>query len=327
MIPALLAALQLAPTVLSAGRDIVGAFTGRELAPDATPEDIAAEIEALPEDQRMAATMQVMQAKTRAQELDTDRFYALTSGSAEHVRSTARPEIALRAMAVVTLFARGAAFLFVLVMLDWAVRSYCVLTGQPTPVLPSVTALLAQLEPVAEVVWAPLLGSFWAAVEIVKKYMGCRRARQGARRRDAGRPAARVGEGDGGGCGRRRRRHHPRAQRALAVDPEAATWLVRIAAGVIISGLGVAVRGMFVRVRTAEAKVAVLESRPPSSDAAGKTALGEVQALKLCLAQHYVRRDDYVMQMTGVIQKLDSIGTMVSRLDEWRRIQEDFKTS
>ena len=90
------------------------------------------------------------------------------------MRSTARPEIALRAMGVVTLFSRGVAFLFVLVMLDWAVRSYCVLAGQPTPVLPSVTALLAQLEPVAEMVWAPLLGSFWAAVEIVKKYMGCR---------------------------------------------------------------------------------------------------------------------------------------------------------
>ena len=174
MIGTLLTALKFAPTVLTAGREIVGAFTGRAPPAGATPEDIAAEIEALPPDERMAATMQVMAAKTRAQELDTDRFYELTSGSAEHVRATARPEIALRAMAVLTLFSRAVAFLFGLVMLDWAVRSYCVLTGQPTPVLPSVTALLAQLEPVVELVWAPLLGSFWASVEIVKKYMGCR---------------------------------------------------------------------------------------------------------------------------------------------------------
>ena len=26
----------------------------------------------------------------------------------------------------------------------------------------------------AEMIWAPLLGSFWASVEIVKKYMGVR---------------------------------------------------------------------------------------------------------------------------------------------------------
>jgi hypothetical protein len=34
--------------------------------------------------------------------------------------------------------------------------------------------MLAGLSPVAEMIWAPLLGSFWASVEIVKKYMGVR---------------------------------------------------------------------------------------------------------------------------------------------------------
>ena len=174
MIGALLTALKFAPTVLTAGREIVGAFTGREPPADAAPEDVAAEIEALPPDERMAATMQVMQAKTRAQELDTDRFYELTSGSAEKIRSTARPEIALRAMGVLTMFARAITVLFSAIALEWAVRALCAIAGASPPDLPSITGLVAHLEPVAELVWAPLIASFWVCADIVKKYMGCR---------------------------------------------------------------------------------------------------------------------------------------------------------
>lgn len=174
MIPALLAALRYAPAVLGAGREIVGALTGREPAPDATPETVAAEIESLPADQRMAATLQVMQAKTRAQELDTDRFYDLTSGSAEKVRATARPRIALAAMGVVTLFAKGVMVLFCLVVADWLVRVGFAVFGVVPLGLPSAGKLVAALEPVAEMVWAPLIASFWASVAVIKKYMGCR---------------------------------------------------------------------------------------------------------------------------------------------------------
>lgn len=174
MIPALLSALKFAPAVLGAGREIVGALTGREPAPDAAPEDVAAEIEALPHDQRMAATMAVMQAKTRAQELDTDRFYELTSGSAEKVRATARPTIALAAMRVVTLFSSMVAVLFGLVVLDWGVRAVCAAFGVVLIGVPTVGDLIAALEPVTEMVWAPLIASFWASVAVIKKYMGCR---------------------------------------------------------------------------------------------------------------------------------------------------------
>ena len=174
MIPALLTALRFAPTVLSAGREIVGAFTGREPPGGATPEDVAAQIEALPSDQRMAATMQVMQAKTRLQELDTDRFHELTSGSAEKVRSTARPEIALRAMGVLTLFARGMALVVIAIAVEWCVRALCAIFDTAPPDLPSIPGLIAELEPVAELIWAPLISSFWVCAEIVKKYMGCR---------------------------------------------------------------------------------------------------------------------------------------------------------
>ncbi len=170
----LLSALKLAPVVLSAGREIVGALTGREPPPSATSEDVWSSIEGLPSEQRTAAVAHVMAAKRRFQELDTERFHALTSGDAERIRSTARPQIALRAMGVVTLFARGVAAMFALLALDWAVRAGFVLFGVPAPKLPSVTSLLAQLEPVATFVWVPLLGSFWACVEVVKKYMGCR---------------------------------------------------------------------------------------------------------------------------------------------------------
>ena len=189
MIPVLLAALKFAPAVLGAGREIVGALTGREPAPDATPEEVAAEIEALSPDQRMAATLQVMQAKTRAQELDTDRFYELTAGAAEKVRATARPEIALRAMGVLTLFARAVALVAVAVAVEWCVRAACAIAGVSPPDLPSIPGLIAELEPVAELVWAPLIGSFWACAEIVKKYMGCReRDKARADEMAAGRP-------------------------------------------------------------------------------------------------------------------------------------------
>ena len=102
------------------------------------------------------------------------------------------------------------------------------------------------------------------------------------------------------------------------MDAELGQIIVRAVVGVVITGLGFAVRGLFVRMRTAEAGLAAL-GKP---DKAGQVAREELQKFKLCVAETYVRRDDYVMQMGGVIQKLDSIGTMVSRLDEWRRIQE-----
>ena len=188
MIPALLGALKFAPAVLSAGREIVGALTGRSPAPDATPEAVAAEIESLPHDQRMAATMQVMAAKARMQDLDTERFVAMT-GSAEELRASARPRIALAAMGVVTLFARGAAVLFGIVVLDWGVRVVCGALGVHLVGVPTVGDLLAALEPVTELIWAPLIASFWAAVEVVKKYMGCReRDKARADELTAGRP-------------------------------------------------------------------------------------------------------------------------------------------
>mgnify|MGYP003667310978 FL=1 len=180
MIPLLLGALKFAPSVLSAGVNIYNAITGdgEALPEDAPAETVAAKIEALPPEQRRLAMVEVMKAKTRAQELDTARFVSMTAveegGDAEKIRSTARPEIALQAMSVITIFAKAIRLLFVVTVIEWLTRAVFALADKPFPVIDSIWDLLADAAPVSEMIWAPLLGSFWACVEIVKKYMGCR---------------------------------------------------------------------------------------------------------------------------------------------------------
>jgi hypothetical protein len=42
------------------------------------------------------------------------------------------------------------------------------------PITESLPESIAGLSPITEMIWVPLLGSFWASVKIVKKYMGAR---------------------------------------------------------------------------------------------------------------------------------------------------------
>ena len=203
MIAGVLAALRFAPAVLGAGREIVGALTGEEPPQNASAEDVADLIERLPPEERRTAVQHVLHAKTRHQELDTQRFLAANAGPAERIRATARPEIALRATGVLVLFARGVALLFVMVSLEWLVRAVCAIAGVEDLDLPSVAALIAMLEPVTELVWAPLIASFWASADVVKKYMGCReRDKARADEMTAGRPldAAQATVADAGGA-------------------------------------------------------------------------------------------------------------------------------
>ena len=104
------------------------------------------------------------------------------------------------------------------------------------------------------------------------------------------------------------------------MDPETTVWLGRIVAATIVSGLGIAIRNLFVRTRNSERAIAVLNARPVASDKAGTEAREDLQKFKLCVAEGYVRRDDYVAQMAGVLTKLDAIGVMVARVDERVRI-------
>jgi hypothetical protein len=173
-IPFLLKALTMAPAVLDAGLGIYNAVTGEELPPDTEPRVLAEKIDALPADQKAQVMLAVIDAQTRAQELDTDRFRLLTDGDADKVRATARPEIARQAMQVVTIFAKIFRALAYATIAEWALRAGFDLAGQTYPVSVSVMSLFAEIAPAAEVIWAPLIASFWICGDVIKKYMGCR---------------------------------------------------------------------------------------------------------------------------------------------------------
>ncbi|MBO6782247.1 MAG: hypothetical protein JJ899_03100 [Alphaproteobacteria bacterium] len=173
---AVLPLLQYAPAVFEGARAIISAVTGDEVPPRAAqdPESMARHIDELPPVQRAEVVARLMSLKERIQRLDTERFLAMTDGSVEKLRATARPEIARRAMGVIETFAVVFKVVFFAIVLEWAVRNLASWTGVDLAETTSLPALFAELSPVAEMIWAPLLGSFWACVAIVRKYMGVR---------------------------------------------------------------------------------------------------------------------------------------------------------
>ena len=76
------------------------------------------------------------------------------------------------------------------------------------------------------------------------------------------------------------------------------TWILSTALMAVFGTMGAAVRSLFLRLRAIER---------------------EERDFRICVAENYVRRDDYVPQMSGVNIRLDSIGTMVARIDERTR--------
>lgn len=169
----LLAALAAVPALFDAARSIFSDETSQAVPSGISPEDLAGRIDALPEAQRHAIMHRLYEHKERLQDHDTQRFAKLTEGDAAKVAATARPEIARQAMAVVTMFARGLSILFLVTVVEWFARLVCAAAGWEFPDV-SLWALIAQAQPVTEMIWAPMLGSFWASVEIIKKYMGAR---------------------------------------------------------------------------------------------------------------------------------------------------------
>lgn len=169
----LLGLLKYAPTVLEAGRDIVAAVSGETIAKDAPAESVVALAEKLPAEQQAQVLQAVVGAKIQLQALDTQRFLALTEGDVSKLEATARPEIALRAMGVLTIFANGVSILFFATIGEFLLRHVYAVGGWTYPDV-SLWALLAGGAPIAEMIWAPLLGSFWACVAVITKYMGCR---------------------------------------------------------------------------------------------------------------------------------------------------------
>lgn len=175
-IAAILPLLQFAPALFEGARAIISAVTGEDVPPQALQSEtaMAAHIEALEPEQRHAVLRELIALKAQVQAQDTSRFLALSEGNAEKLRATARPEIARRAMGVIETFALVFKVVFFAIVLEWAVRTGSVWLKAPLPAADTLPGMLAALSPVAEMIWAPLLGSFWASVEIVKKYMGVR---------------------------------------------------------------------------------------------------------------------------------------------------------
>ena len=111
------------------------------------------------------------------------------------------------------------------------------------------------------------------------------------------------------------------------MTPEVADWILRAVAVALVG----AVVGLFARLRTvergravADTRIQSLEGRP--SDHPEVVKLHQmVHDLRLHLAEHYVRSDGYVAQMTGICTRIDGIGVMVARIDEWRRTQTPAK--
>lgn len=174
MLPLILGALKFAPAVFSAGKAIFSAVTGQEPADDETPESLAGKIGALPPDEQARVMTHIQDVAAEIQAHDTERFVAMTEGDADKVRATARPEIALQAMAVIAIFGWCFRILIVATVVEWLARAGFAIAGKPFPVTDSLWSLIAEARPVSEMIWGPLVASFWVCAEVIKKYMGCR---------------------------------------------------------------------------------------------------------------------------------------------------------
>lgn len=176
VIAAILPLLKFAPAIFEGASTIVSALTGEDV-PAAAKHDadaMAAHIDTLDPEIRAVVLRELFALKAQVQALDTRRFLALSEGNVDKIRATARPEIARSAMRVIATFALVFKVVFFAIVLEWVIRTLSAWFGLPLPATLTLPGMLAELNPVAEMIWAPLLGSFWASVEIVKKYMGVR---------------------------------------------------------------------------------------------------------------------------------------------------------
>lgn len=107
----------------------------------------------------------------------------------EKLRASARPKIALQAMGVIRTFKLLLVWAMVALSIEWLARAGFAIWGcrasvgpdgsiieicKTMPVELSVGYMLAQLEPVVNMIWPPLLASLAACVAVIKAYMGAR---------------------------------------------------------------------------------------------------------------------------------------------------------
>lgn len=96
-------------------------------------------------------------------------------------------------------------------------------------------------------------------------------------------------------------------------------WLIEGAVLAALGLIGAAIGRMFIRLRQVEARNAADNQRIASLEKnLGQIPqlLDAVHKIRLCIAENYVRRDDYVQQVSMVLTKLDALATTVARVDE-----------
>lgn len=193
--PLLLSLLSAAPSLIKAGGDIVSAVTGEAPPPEAleSPEGMVKHIESLPPEQQAEIQRRLFEHIEALDKETTARWQARmdaeTAADVEKMRATARPEIARQAMAVIRVFSLVLIWAVAMLTIEWLARLGFAVFGcyestgpdgavvevcRQMPAGLSVTALLAQLEPVTTIIWPPLLASFAACVSVIRAYMGAR---------------------------------------------------------------------------------------------------------------------------------------------------------
>lgn len=191
----ILALLTGAPQLIGAVGSIYRAVTGAEPPAEAlaSPGGMAAAVEALPAEQRAEVEQRAMQHAEVMGAQQTERFTALLGNEAaatvEQLRSTARPEIARNAMAVIATFRWLLLWGMAALTAEWLARIGFEIWGCSTSTGPdgiaielcktfppslSVTHMLAQLEPVTAMIWPSVLAALAAATSVVRAYFGAR---------------------------------------------------------------------------------------------------------------------------------------------------------
>ncbi|MCK5610297.1 hypothetical protein KAR91_50965 [Candidatus Pacearchaeota archaeon] len=171
-----LKALKHAPSIFNKGKEIFENVTGQK-SKAANEEELTQEIENLPPNLQMEIEVGVLAAKMKMQELDTERFTDMNKGDTAHIKATARPETARRAMAIIEIVPNIFKWLVIATFVQWFVAVLAVFLakeGQPAIVIPSIFGYFAQLQPVIEPFMALLFGVIWKCTAVILKYMGCR---------------------------------------------------------------------------------------------------------------------------------------------------------
>ncbi|MEX2630015.1 MAG: hypothetical protein WD341_08765 [Tistlia sp.] len=159
-------------------REVAGAayesVTGEKVPAETSVKGLAERIQALPPEDQAVVVKAMLDQEVELARIDARQQEALTKGSAEWVRATARPEIALRAMKSIQRVLQAFGLLVAITVLQWAVETGAVLFGAPPPDVGSVWALLAEVKDVWELVAITFGSGFAACVAIVRRYMAAR---------------------------------------------------------------------------------------------------------------------------------------------------------